>query len=200
VAQENNGGLIFLGILAALAALGLAVLALAYAGLSVIIGIDYVARAFTWLGIGTPTWAWMGLGCLGGAFVGLAMGLRRAQRSPGLPVYGGAGLVVCLIFLGAYFSEPIKSNESIPPPVTVTPRKTCPAGSRAGSVANALNVNLRSLDNPNAATLATLPEGTRVCIQEWRGKWVRVFVLEWASPKPVNVDGGWINSNFVRQD
>lgn len=145
-------------------------------------------------------WAWLGLGCLGGAFVGLAMGLKRAQRSPGVPVYGGATLVVGLVLLGAYFSEPIKSADYLPTPPPLSERKQCPSGSRAGTIVNAQNVNLRSLDNPNAATLAVLPEGTRVCLQEWRGKWVRVYVREWVGPKPSNVDGGWINSNFVRQD
>lgn len=106
MAQENNGCLIFLGIIAGLAAIGAVVVFLGYAGLTMVIGIDFVARSFTWLGIKGPIGCWLALGLLTGAFIGLAMGLKRAQRSPGIPVYGGAALLTIVIGLGSYFANP----------------------------------------------------------------------------------------------
>jgi len=109
MAQENNGCLIFLAILAGLAAVVAAVVAMAYVGLVMVIGIDSVAQSFTWLGIEGPIGCWLVLGLVIGAFVGVAKGLKSAQRSPGWPIYGGAAGMAVLVLLGAYYAHPIQT-------------------------------------------------------------------------------------------
>jgi hypothetical protein len=112
MAQEKNGCLIFLGIIFGLAAIGVVVVALAYVGLAMVMGLDFVARSFTWLGIESAIVCWLVLGLVTGAFIGLAMGLKRAQRSPGWPVYGGAAAMGALVFLGSFYANPADSNQN----------------------------------------------------------------------------------------
>lgn len=70
---------------------------------------------------------------------------------------------------------------------------------RDGSVANALNVNLRS--EPGGIVVGTLPSGTRVRVYENRGGWVRVRVLRWeGQPPPDTASSGWLDGRFVRFD
>lgn len=109
MAQEKNGCLIFLVIFGGLAAVVGVVVALAYVGLAMVIGIDFVAQSFIWLGIEGPIGCWLVLGLVTGAFVGVAKGLKRAQRSPGWPVYGGAAGMGALVFLGAFYANPIQT-------------------------------------------------------------------------------------------
>jgi hypothetical protein len=66
-----------------------------------------------------------------------------------------------------------------------------------GSIAS--NVNMRS--EPNGAVLTWLPAGTRVRVEDSRGGWVRVQVLEWNGPKPNDApEGGWIDRRYVQFD
>lgn len=119
MAQEKNGCLIFLGVIFGLAAIGVVVVAMAYVGLAMVMGVDFVARSFTWLGIESPIGCWLALGLVTGAFVGLAMGLKRAQRSPGWPVYGGAAGIGALVLLGAFYADPV---QTVPTAQLNTPR------------------------------------------------------------------------------
>ena len=70
-----------------------------------------------------------------------------------------------------------------------------------GTIANAINVNLRSEPSSNSGVLVTMPAGTRVRVLEYRGAWVRVKVLKWAGATPDNApDDGWVGSHFVQLD
>ena len=51
-----------------------------FGGLALIVGLDFMARGFGWVGVDSPSTGWLLLGVLGGALVGLTMGLRRAGR------------------------------------------------------------------------------------------------------------------------
>ncbi|HLL73892.1 MAG TPA: hypothetical protein VK421_01235 [Pyrinomonadaceae bacterium] len=107
---------------------------LAYLGLTIIIPIDFLSSAFAWLGVSDPALGWMLLGCLGGATVGLAKGLKRAERrSDGLKIYGGATLVGILLLVGAYFANaerdgtpysPTTTNTNLTPSQNTTPMAT----------------------------------------------------------------------------
>ena len=78
-------------------------------------------------------------------------------------------------------------------------RGTLWSASKYGRIANAPNVNLRS--DPFGTVLAALPAGTRVRIDEERGNWRRVKVLDWAGTPPNNApDTGWIDGQYVRLD
>lgn len=78
-------------------------LALAYLGMSIIISIDFMARAFTWIGINKPAVGWLLLGGLAGGLLGLIEGLKRAWRKSDIPkVYGVAIALGCALLLAAY--------------------------------------------------------------------------------------------------
>lgn len=107
---------------------------LAYLGLTIIIPVDFLSSAFSWLGVGNPALGWMLLGCLGGATFGLAKGLKRAERrSDGPKVYAGATLVGLLLIVGAYFANverdappyaPTARNANLVAPMNSTPAAT----------------------------------------------------------------------------
>ena len=68
-----------------------------------------------------------------------------------------------------------------------------------GRIAGAPNVNLRV--EPGGAALVWLPAGTRVRIDETRGNWVRVKVVDWAGSRPDGAtDVGWVDRRFVQMD
>lgn len=60
-------------------------LGLAYAGLTILIAIEFFAHGLTVIGISSPTAAWMVLGILAGGIVGLALGFSRAGRRSAVP-------------------------------------------------------------------------------------------------------------------
>jgi hypothetical protein len=105
MAQEGKEWMIPVGIIGGLVVM----VALAYVGLAMVIILDFVASSFTWLGIEGPIGCWLVLGLVTGAFAGLAMGFKRAQRSPGWPVYGGAAGMGALVFLGAFNANPVRT-------------------------------------------------------------------------------------------
>lgn len=111
MAKENKEWLIPVGIIGGLAA----VVGLAYVGVAMVVCLDFVASSFTWLGIEGPIGGWLALGLLAGAFVGLARGLKRAQRSPGWPVYGGAAGMGVLVLLGAFYANPVQTVQTSQP-------------------------------------------------------------------------------------
>jgi len=126
------GILIGLGlVIAAIYFIALAIaFSLAYLGLSIIIPVDFISSAFTWVGIDHPALAWMMLGCLGGATVGLAKGLKRAQRrADGVKVYGGATLVGILLLVGAYFAN-VPNDHAIPVPTASNSNLSIPMNTR----------------------------------------------------------------------
>jgi hypothetical protein len=66
-----------------------------------------------------------------------------------------------------------------------------------GVVTGASNVNLRA--EPGGASLVWLPAGTRVRIDETRGGWVRVRVIEWPSPPPADAaESGWMDRRYLQ--
>jgi serine/threonine protein kinase len=68
-----------------------------------------------------------------------------------------------------------------------------------GRIAGAANVNLRG--EPGGAALVWLPAGTRVRVDETRGNWVRVRVIDWAGSRPDGAtDVGWVDRRFVQMD
>lgn len=68
-----------------------------------------------------------------------------------------------------------------------------------GSVSGAANVNLRS--EPNGNVLAWLPAGSRVRVEESRGGWLKVRVLEWNGSRPDDApESGWIDRRYVQLD
>lgn len=119
MAQEKNGCFLYLLFLVGVAAVVSMVVAVGYIGMIIVVSLDFVAGAFTWLGIVSPVGCWLALGLLAGAFVGLAIGLKRAQRSPGWPVYGGAAGMGALLLLGASYANPV---QTVPAAQSNTPR------------------------------------------------------------------------------
>lgn len=68
-----------------------------------------------------------------------------------------------------------------------------------GSISGAANVNLRS--EPNGNVLAWLPAGSRVRVEESRGGWLKVRILEWNGSRPDEAPGGgWIDRRYVQLD
>jgi serine/threonine protein kinase len=68
-----------------------------------------------------------------------------------------------------------------------------------GAVAGAPNLNMRS--EPGGDVLAVLPEGTRIRLFEYRGRWARIKVLQWVGDPPENTpDTGWVDSRFIKID
>ncbi|HET9531634.1 MAG TPA: SH3 domain-containing protein, partial [Blastocatellia bacterium] len=66
-----------------------------------------------------------------------------------------------------------------------------------GTVAGAPNLNMRS--EPGGDVLAVLPLDTRVRVFEYRGRWARIKVLQWAGDPPENTpDAGWVDSRFIK--
>jgi ketosteroid isomerase-like protein len=114
--------------------IALALLAVSYVGMLIIIVIDFFARAFSWVGVENPTIAWMLLGFLVGGIIGLFHGLRRAGRtSDGPKIYAGAVAVVLVLVIASASVESVSTSTAPPPsetrraPTPTTPPPSSPA-------------------------------------------------------------------------
>ena len=78
-----------------------------FGGLALIVGLDFMGRGFGWVGVDSPSTGWLLLGILGGALVGLTMGLKRAGRPmSGRQITAAAvGLVAMLSLASAGLPE-----------------------------------------------------------------------------------------------
>jgi formylglycine-generating enzyme required for sulfatase activity len=105
-------------------------------GMSVIIPVDFLGSAFTWVGVENPALGWLFVGCFAGAIIGLAEGFRRTGRQADQwKVYLGGVLLGCTLLAAAYAaaptSEKVAGNDNTGPHPTPTRPITPPTKSPA---------------------------------------------------------------------
>ena len=102
-------------------------LGLAYAGLTILIAIEFLAHGLTAIGITSPTAAWLVLGVLIGGITGFVLGFKSAGKRSAVPwVLAVGGVVLVGLFLGSQsaptIATPSLSNptQAAPPPGAVS--------------------------------------------------------------------------------
>jgi hypothetical protein len=124
-------------------------LGLAYAGLTILIAIEFLAHGLMAIGIASPTAAWLVLGVLVGGITGFALGFRSAGKRSAVPwVLACGGVLLVGLFLG---------SELAPVPATplINSTQTAPPVNAASAT------QWRGMVGRSPATLDLIPQSTR---------------------------------------
>jgi PKD repeat protein len=136
--MEEGCGKLIGGVLALIIVAWLALQGLAYGGMAFIIGVEYLALSFTWIGVGSPVIGWGLLGTVAGGLAGLLIGLNRAGRDlkPAGMIGGSLVLAFLLLFSGVSATESSNygttaTGGGTPPSSTETGGESTPQSNRA---------------------------------------------------------------------
>ena len=163
-------------IIGALVSVVIGALVSMFAGLALILLLDFMARSFGWVGVTSPPTGWLVIGVLAGGAIGLLEGLRRAGR----PVtrkhiaMGAVGVAALLTIGSATWQQ---TDAASGPTVRV--------------IAEGLNV--RAEPDHMAEIVGSVARGQtlRVLGRSGSGDWYRIESI--GSPRLT----GWVGARYV---
>lgn len=147
-----------------------------FAGLALIVSMDFLARALGWAGVSSPSTGWLVVGAIAGGVIGLVEGLRRAGRPVARKhvAMGAAAAIALLIAASAAWQ-----------------RTGAASGPTVSVIAEGLNV--RAEPDNTSRVIGSVARGTtlRVLNVSTNGDWYRVETT--GAPRMT----GWVGARFV---
>ena len=165
-------------IIGALVSVVIAILVSMFAGLALIVALDFTARGLGWIGVDSPSTGWLTIGVIVGGAIGLLEGLRRAGR-PVSRKHIGIGVVGAAAVLLTASAAWQRTDAANGPTVRV--------------IAEGLNVRAEPDNTSRIVGSVTRGQSLRVLNVSERGDWYRVESRE--SPRLT----GWVGARFVSE-
>lgn len=159
-----------------------------FGGLALIVAFDFLAHGFGWVGVDSPATGWLLLGIVGGALIGLTVGLRRAGRPMTRRTVALAAVGVASV-LGVA-SAGRQESQDRPVDQSVRMRSQTMGGGRVRVLPEELN--MRAEPDVNSLVIGRVKQGQELRVLEtsMSGDWYRV---EAGGTK------GWVGVRFVSE-